>query len=223
MTSSKTISVIIPTLHVTQALQHLLWQLEGPDIIEVLVVSPFKTLDITSLKAHSLCSTQGRGPQIQKGLEHACGDIIWILHADSQLPEHAVKNVLSIMQMKNTSLGAFRIGFRSDNLWLKLFAWLSRFDSVLTTFGDQGFFFRKEHLQALPNLNTYPLMEDVAICAALSKMGKIRKASSAIITSADRFTTYGPLRTQWVNACILFKYWRGAPPIDLYEEYYSQT
>jgi len=216
------ISVIIPTVYPDQALAALVKQLNQPNIFEIIIIKPENTNAVFNLDSNCkwLTAPKGRGSQIQAGLNAAKGDIIWILHDDSCVPEKAVSEIIRIIQDPMTALGCFPLKFNYENLSLKLFAMFSRLTSPWTTFGDQGFFFHHEFKRDLPDLSPYPLLEDVTIYRSLRKKGQIVKARCQIITDAKRFRRMGVWRTQWRNARILWKFRQGVSAKKLYDLYY---
>ena len=220
--TARRISVIIPALTASPSLVALTEQLRCADIFEVLIVSPRKPLNLLTNKVKCLAAKAGRGPQIQAGLKAAQGNIIWILHSDSQIPHGAVASLRAILTRPNVSFGCFQLGFDKSEFWLRLFAWMSRFESAVSTFGDQGFFFNRDLVSRLPDLEDYPLMEDVVMRRELLRLGGAIKSPLVIKTSSARFDRLGPLRTQAENAVFLLKFWCGVSPRKLYEQYYGK-
>jgi len=221
--TTASISVIIPTVQANDVLMALLGQLSEIDIFEIIIIGPEDTE--TAFKFGQNCkwltAPKGRGSQIQAGLDAALGEILWILHADSVLPAHAISEVSRIAQNPFVAMGCFPLKFNHANLSLKLFAAFSRFPSQLTTFGDQGFFFRRKFKDGLPDLSPYPLLEDVILLRALRKKGSIVKARYSITTDAKRFKRLGIWRTQWRNAMTLWKFKKGVSAQQLYKDYYE--
>lgn len=225
-----TISLIIPCYNDTDAVNALLTQIQSFNIDEVIVVDG-GSYDGSQNRVRQfenvilLSSKKGRGRQIATGIASAKCDIIWILHADSQVPVNAISEIKRIMSLPNTAFGCFSLRFDKNALSLKLFAGLSKIDSVLTTFGDQGYFCYKEHCTHFGNGASYPLLEDVVLRRFLLRTtnGRVRKSPAKITTSARRFRRHGPVKTQLLNARILWRYFRGVSPIKLYDEYYRKT
>jgi len=217
-----TISVIIPTTRLDETLKSLLAQLGGMDIFEILIIQPLDSKPVPKLEQNCewLTAPKGRGSQIQAGLDTAQGDILWILHADSIVPNDAVSDIYDIIQDPVTAMGCFPLKFNYPSLSLKLFAAFSHLSTQLTTFGDQGFFFKSTLKDELPDLNPYPLLEDVMLYRALRKKGRIVKAKSSITTNANRFRRLGIWRTQWRNAVTLWKFHKGVSVKKLYDAYY---
>lgn len=177
-------------------------------------------------------SPKGRGSQIQAGITQASADYVWVLHADSHIDTRAPKAIRKILAREATSLGTFTLKFNRAELdektassgarSLALFAWVSRMDSALTTFGDQGFFFRREDYVKLGlDLAQYPLLEDVALRRAFKRRGRVTRSSVPIVTSARRFARRGIWKTQLFNTQILWRYMRGESPSSLYLDYYQ--
>jgi len=223
MNSNPRVSAVIPTLKDTPALQHLLEQLTHQNIFEIIVVQSNKASQkiLPSPRHKLLIAEQGRGSQIQAGLNVATGDIIWILHSDSQLPEDAAQSIRHIMENPNNTMGCFPLVFNSQRLTLRFFAGMTRLESALTTFGDQGFFFRSSQRTTLPDLNQYPLLEDVILRRYLKQKGHIKKAHRPLMTDAKRFLSKGIWKTQARNGWILLRFLFGTSPQKLYDEYYE--
>lgn len=222
------VSVVIPVFKDDAALVKLLKTLSGmnPNEIVIADAEDRTTLpqSLQSISVKHVRAEQGRGPQIAAGMAAATHPLIWVLHADVHPPRQGIKTITEAFQDPTLFLLTFTLRFDRPSVWLSLFAWLARWDSAVSTFGDQGFAFRKSDYEELGlDLNAYPLMEDVALRRALKKRGKTRRSPLKIITSARRFETHGPLKTQGLNLCLLIRYFLGASPDALYERYYHKS
>ncbi len=222
------ISLIIPVYNDGVHLRRLLKPLSALTLKQIIVVDGGSLDDSRSVARQYqhiklLECAKGRGQQIAEGLEQARGDYIWILHADSIIPDNALDHIQRILMRKDTILGCFQLRYDVESVLLKCFAWLSRFDSPLTTFGDQGFFFRKQDVPNPDLLKAWPLLEDVALRRILlrRRKGKVRKSSLLLTTSARRFARHGILKTQLINGWILLRYFCGTDPKKLFREYYG--
>jgi len=229
--SSPEISVLIPTLNEAQALPVLMRQLAGLSLKEIIICDGGSVDNTLACARHEpgvrmVSCTQGRGRQIATGASIATGDILWILHADSQVPTDADRLIRRTLSDPSVSMGCFQLRFDYRHRLLSLYAFLSRFDTVLTTFGDQGYFMRRADYLRVGGCPRWRLFEDVALRQALRTQGRIQKVRDAITTSARRFLRGGILRTQIYNAIFLLRYFMGADPNRLAERYYgdkSQT
>lgn len=224
------ISVIIPVFNDVKCLDRLLKQLSSFDPHDIVVAdggSQDGSQDCARRYPHVrlVQSARGRGCQIANGIQAAMTDTVWVLHADSIIPAHAFIEIDRILSQAGAAMGCFPIAFDSDKLLLSVFAGLSRFDSPWTTFGDQGFFFRRVDYRNDPPLKKWPILEDVRLRKMLKIRhgGKVVKSSVRLKTSARRFLNKGILRTQIRNAWILLRYHMGASPQTLHRAYYCET
>jgi len=225
---SANICVIIPVYNDVGYLRRLLAALAQHDVQEIIVVDGGSNDDSKiSTKRHNqvtlLESAKGRGQQIAHGIASTQAEYIWVLHADSCVAETAAQDIRNILAQNDVALGCFSVKFDVSHPLLALFSWLSRFDSPITTFGDQGFFFRRKDLLAAGGMNTQPLLEDVALRFTLlrHKRGKVSKSNLPLITSSRKFLQHGMFRTQVKNAWTLLRYFCGVDTQKLYNEYYG--
>ena len=225
--SSSNISVVIPALEHNSALDDLVENLTHDSITQIIVVFPISTELQHSTKQYGdrvqfLEAVKGRGGQIQTGIEQSSEDIIFILHADSGVKNADIGEIFKILSISDVALGSFRLQFDRDCWPAKLFAWFTRFDSVFTTFGDQGFFFRRtDFLAAKIDLTENPLMEDVILRRALRRTGRVQKANSCITTSTQRLEKLGFWRGQWINFTLIIQFMFGVNSQQLYRKYYG--
>ncbi|MEP4052399.1 MAG: glycosyltransferase [Litorimonas sp.] len=224
------ISVVIPVYRDDDELSGLLRALDDLPVTEIIIVDGEDRSERPLFHSNPTqniiwqTSKRGRGTQIAAGIAVAISPNIWVLHADCRPVPGSHLEIDRLLADPKTSMTCFPLAFRTGGLSLSLFALLSRIDSPVTTFGDQGFAFRKSDYDGLDlNLSKYPLLEDVALRAACRKLGRIRKARINLPTSARRFESLGIWRTQFRNISILLKYWRGTSPKTLHAEYYQIT
>ena len=223
------LSVVIPVYRDDKELQGLLECLKNLAVDEIIIADGENRpkpdfISRSSRKTKWLNAKCGRGSQIAAGINRAAHPIIWVLHADCRPKAGSELAVRDGLNNQATSLTCFPLSFRTRGLGLSLFAFLSRLESPLTTFGDQGYAFRKSEYDQLDlNLAGYPLLEDVALRAAFKRIGRVTKAAIDLPTSARRFERLGVWKTQVRNIRILLKYWTGTSPKTLHSQYYSPT
>jgi hypothetical protein len=234
------INVVIPIFKDDAALARLLTQLARLDVALIYIIdgegrpnapkniAP-KPLSLAD-KITWLPAPRGRGVQIAQGLDMAINNpncqAIWVLHADSSPDAKAPNDIRQILSTPDTALGMFRLNFGAPRTGYRLFEYFARFDSALTSFGDQGFFFRRDDLAALwPQLKQAliqaPILEDMLIRRALKSRGRVKKSRLKIGSSPRRFERYGLWRTQYRNIMILWRAHLGASPAQLYQSYYN--
>lgn len=217
------ISVIIPTLNEAQRLPVLIEALRKIDDFEIIIAdggSNDATVQIARENADILVACEkGRGTQINAGAARASGDIYWILHADCIPPELSGYEIRRILANPQIRLGAFAIKFDAAHPLLTFYGWASTFDSLLSTFGDQGYFLRAKdfhHLGIMPN---WPLFEDVESRIRIRRFGKIQKSKHRIVTSSRRFLHRGVIVNQLINASLLVQFLFGSDPRWLSHKY----
>src|SRR5438132_3809051 len=96
------------------------------------------------------------------GAQHAHGDILLFLHADTLLPAAGLEAVRGAIQTGAVG-GAFRLAITPPTPALRLVAWgtnlRARFGQL--PYGDQALFMPRQVLEALGGYDEIPLMEDV--------------------------------------------------------------
>lgn len=214
--SHVTISVIIPTLNESAHIGALIGRIESAGFTECIVVdggSRDCTVDIVRARsfARLIESGPGRGPQLNAGAAAATGDTLLFLHADTILPEHAAEDIAAALTEPMVAAGCFRMIFDSTHPLLMLYGWFSRYDCMLTTFGDQAFFMRRAMFDAAGGFPHWPFLEDVEIRQRLLRLGRFIKLKSAVTTSARRYQTEGLIRRQLLNAAIVLLHRCGMP------------
>lgn len=218
--SALRISVIVPTLneaaHLAATVDSIRASLPTAEIIVADGGSSDETPRLAAqLGAHVITSATGRGAQLAAGAAHACGDLLVFLHADTRLPADASAVLDRSFARPEVALGTFRMKFDQAGLLLRASAWLTRFDSVFTRFGDQAIVVRRTFYQELGGFPPWPLFEDVEILRRARRVSRVWSFPAYVTTSARRFRRRGPLRQQWLNTCLLVRFLTGTPPATL--------
>jgi uncharacterized protein len=205
------ISVIIPTLNEEQSIESTLVDLakrHHPD--EVIVVdggSHDRTMAIASRYARVLNVEKGRAVQMNAGAEAAGGDILLFLHADTKLPEAALLKIRKAFQGGRKNSGRFRMSFGHSHPLLRFYEFQTRFQFF--SYGDQGFFVRKELFQKIGGFNVDAPFEDIDFYRRLLKMEKPVIIKEPVITSPRRFLQNGVVKQKFVNIALATMYFSG--------------
>ena len=225
---SQKISIIIPVLDEADCLDRLLPGFKSEEDVEVIVVDGGSS-DATPLilgkypNVHYVHAPKGRGIQLNRGASIARGDIVWFLHADSRLMEGWKQEIIQALSSTQVVAGCFHLQFDDSHWLLRLFAFFSRWNHPLATYGDQGYFMRREVFLRIGGFKDYPILEDLEVQCRLRRLGKWYKSPLALITSARRFKTMGILRQQLKNIGIVSLYLAGASPHWLSRFYKPQS
>ncbi|WP_306789977.1 hypothetical protein [Methylomonas fluvii] len=122
------------------------------------------------------------------------------------------------------SWGRFDVQFDSPQAIFKLIAGMMNARSRLTGIatGDQAIFITRQAFQAVGGFPEIALMEDIAISAALKKLGKPCCLKAKVVTAARRWQQHGILRTILLMWCLRLRYFFGAHPDALAARYYRR-
>lgn len=222
------VSVIIPTYNeskiIAGTLTNLLEQKGNYEIIICDGGSGDDTLHIAKAfpQITIVSSGKGRALQMNAATELAKGDTLLFLHADTLLPENAIQTIEETMTDASIVGGSFFIKFNSSHYLLKFYAWCSKINHTLFTYGDQGIFMRRSLFQSLNGFKPIPIMEDIEIQQRMRKRGKFVKLSLPVVTSARRFVSKGIFYQQWRNILLVFLFILGVSAHTL-KKFYSDS
>ncbi len=212
------ISVVIPALNEERHLASCLRSLSplGAEVIVADGGSYDRTCAIArEMGARVVPSAAGRGIQLRAGAAAASGSALFFLHADSHLAPEVPAVLAGALADPSFTIGTFRLRLDSAHPLYRLYSWFTRFDSLWTSFGDQGIVLRRSLYDRIGGFPSWPILEDVALLRRARRMERIRSLPAEIITSSRRFQQHGIVRQQLRNASILMRYLLGAHPEDL--------
>lgn len=191
------------------------------ELIESLIDSSPSVISVQVIDWQIIESAAGRALQMNAGAELATGDVLLFLHADTQLPNHAIADITSAV--RQAAWGRFDVRLDSSAWMLKVVSqminWRSRLSGIAT--GDQAIFIKKPLFKQLGGYPQQPLMEDIELCKRLKAIGKPACLRSKVITSARRWQQYGTWRTIGLMWHLRFDYWRGVSADNIKQRYYK--
>ena len=225
------LSIVIPTLNEAHNLSVLLDDLTGLKKahapFEVIVVDG-GSHDGTRASAEQHGATlisgeQCRGAQLHAGYLASCGDLIWLLHADSRVDAEAVDVLQSLTNPCVWGWFDLAIGDTSASCGLRLIASTTNLRARLTCIatGDQGIFASRALLREIGGVPNQPLMEDIELSLRLRQAAPPTLVKPRIQTSARRWREKGLLRVTWQNTRLRSAYALGASSEALARRYYS--
>ncbi len=220
------VSIIIPVYNEEKGIvkfQEQLKELQGK--CEILFVdggSTDRTLELIEPGYTVIRSEKGRGKQMNAGARESCGDILFFLHCDSQLPPRPLAEIRRVM--RDHQAGCFGIAFHSRNFFMLTCRVISnhRIKDRKVMFGDQGIFVDRELFFEAGMFPEIPIMEDYQFSLTLKEKGvKLGMAGRRIHTSDRRFPkgTIPKLKLMWkMNR--LRKMYRDGVPIERISDMY---
>ncbi len=221
------LSIIMPVLNEGDGIAAALDALAdlrtlGTELIVVDGGSHDATVEQAQLRADQvILAPRGRALQMNAGAEKASGDVLLFLHADTRLPAKADRVVLNGLDRSRRAWGRFEVKIDGRSPLLPVVAWLMGLRSRLTGIatGDQAIFVRREAFQAVGGFPAIALMEDIAMCKRLKRLGRPLCLRACVTTSGRRWEKNGVLSTILLMWRLRFAYFFGADPKKLARQY----
>jgi rSAM/selenodomain-associated transferase 2 len=222
------ISVVLPVLNEEQSIRGTLQSLIRLTPYEIIVVdggSRDRTLEICKEFAVDVMHAErGRARQMNVGARRASGEVLLFLHADTRLPQSALNDIAAALSDSRYLGGRFDVELEGAHWMLKIVGTLincrSRATKIAT--GDQALFVRREVFDRMGGFPDIPLMEDIAFCRALKRIGGVACLRSRVITSARRWERDGVWRTIFKMWSLKVCYLAGVSPMRL-KRFYADT
>lgn len=222
------ISVIVPILNEAALVPALARRLEmlSAQGLEVLVVDGGSADGGAARLAEQglrvLSSAPGRARQMNRGAAVARGDILLLLHADTELPNHAAARIEAALRDGRHHWGRFDLRIAGRSRWLPMIAfmvnWRSRLTAIAT--GDQAMFVRASVFAEIGGFAEQPLMEDIELCRRLRQAaGRPLCLRRKVVTSGRRWDQNGTWATIFMMWRLRWAYWRGVSAQRLAERY----
>lgn len=238
------VSIIIPTLNEEDALPRTLRLLQRlhPEPLDIIIAdggSTDQTLQVAEavqlcFRALQVvrCPQPGRASQMNAGAAKATGDILCFLHADTTLPDDALR----VMRHTLADPGVVAGGFISIMRGTHTTRWLTSFHNYIKTyyapllfrpylflfkgarllFGDQAIFCLREPFLAVGGYtDTMPIMEEADLLLKLVPFGRIRQVNRVVESSDRRVAKWGFWKANGIFLTIGILWGVGYPPKKL--------
>ncbi len=218
-------SIIVPAFHEGENICDLidcLNRLDSDKNSEIIVVDGAREKDtVGAIRGNhviKISCEEGRARQMNAGASTARGEILIFLHADTELPVHALKKIQSLMGQRRYVGGAFDLGIKSNRFIFRvignLASWRSRLNRI--PFGDQAIFIRREYFDRIGGYKEIPIMEDAELMRRIRKSGdKIWIFQDRVLTSPRRWEKEGVVYCTLRNWTLQVLYRLGVSPNKL--------
>ncbi len=164
---------------------------------------------------------RGRARQMNEGAQHAAGDILLFLHADTTLPDNADRLVVEALAAPGRCWGRFDVRIEGAQRLLRLVAAMmnrrSRMSGIAT--GDQAMFVRRLAFHDVGGFPDIVLMEDIGLSKRLKRIAPPVCLAERVVTSGRRWEKHGVLRTVLLMWRLRAAYALGADPAELARRY----
>jgi rSAM/selenodomain-associated transferase 2/rSAM/selenodomain-associated transferase 1 len=216
--ASRSVSVIIPTLHEAEHLPLTLKHATAGQSFEIIVADGGSRDDTLRIaEAHGACAVTcmpNRARQMNAGAGLARGETLLFLHADTWLPEHWHDITRAALRQPDVVGGAFRFKIRDPFRGCRLIESTTNLRSRLwrMPYGEQALFVRRWAFDELGGFADLPIMEDYEFVRRLRRFGRLALLDAAALTSGRRWQRLGFLRTTLINKLVILGYHGGVPP-----------
>lgn len=222
----QTVSIIVPVFNESLCMPDVLARAQAlvsptVDIVFVDGGSTDNTLALVkSAGLPAITSPKGRAWQMNAGAAQARGDVLLFLHADTQLPEDALRSIAAHL-IHPVCWGRFdvRIAGRARMLAVvaQMMNWRSRYSGIAT--GDQALFMTRDAFNTIGGFPEQALMEDIEASIQLKKLSRPACISSHVTTSGRRWETRGVWATIFLMWRLRWAYWCGQNANELAKRY----
>lgn len=208
------LSIIIPTLNEAENIERLVNRLRScshSKFSEIIVVDA-GSVDNTQELARKAGATvllsprKGRAPQMNFGVKHSKGDILYFVHGDSLPPEDYYQSIKT--NIKNGSqIGGFRFKFESDKKILAFNNWTTQFNKIFVRGGDQTMFIQRDLFEELNGFDeNFQIMEEYDFIERAQKKTPYIVIQKDVLVSARKYDTNSWLRVQTANVIVFSMY-----------------
>jgi len=223
-------SIVIPVYNeqeiINQTIGHTRMICEGHDY-EIIVVdgNPSKNTieSIKDKEVIKIVSERGRGRQMNAGASASKKDILLFLHADTKLPDNALKKISDVILNNRFVGGAFDLGIESDRYIYRIIEKIVYYRTRITKipYGDQAIFIKKDFFKEMNGYKEIPIMEDVELMLRIKRLKKnIFIIPDKVKTSSRRWEKEGIIYCTLRNWLLIILFFLGFPPEKLVKYYY---
>lgn len=219
---TKFISVIIPTLNEEKNVRCLVENIQkyGQKYIAEIIVVDGGSTDNTVQVAKEIGATvvvnspRGRAVQMNTGATRAAGQVLYFVHADTQVAESFADDIHQAIQ-EGYQAGGYRFRFDSDRWLLKINSYCTRFDSLFVRGGDQTLFVTTALFNSLGGFDErYVIMEEYDFLRKMWKSHRklFKLIPKEVVVSARKYETNSWLSVQLANLVAVLQFKMGRNP-----------
>ncbi len=220
-----TLSIIIPTYNEAENIAATLMHLKKGAPQAQLIVSDGGSTDATLQLAQAagalalLSPAKGRAGQMNWGVQHATGSVLYFVHADCKPPLSFATDIAAALA-QGFNCGSYRFRFDSRKFLLKVNAFFTRFNFLFFRGGDQSIFVTKALFECVGAFKKEMLiMEDYDFLQRIWKHGRFKLVPKSTLVSARKYDNNSWLRVQRANLKVVRMYRRGASQQAMIQTY----
>lgn len=216
------LSAVVPTLNEARVLPRLLAGLRR-EADEIVIADGGSTDGTLGLAEGAVIaqSQPGRGPQLNAGAAAATGDVLWFVHADSEIPPGAGDAIRHAA--RQSEWGCFSARIVSEDPRLRFCGrWMTlRARRGGSCSGDMGMWMRRAFFEQLGGFQPWPALEDLDLADRARARAPIAVLPLRLGSSARRWESEGVGRTILRMWAVRGGYRLGLDPLSLVRWYRS--
>lgn len=171
-------------------------------------------------------STRGRARQMNHGALAASGDVLLFLHSDTMLPTGWHGMIDEAMSDAGCIGGGFMKKYDQETLLLwayRLVVGLVRTRLLKNLVGTNAIFVRRPVFMKMGMYPPMPILEDVGLCDAMKKTGRLAIVTRPVICSSRRYHEQGVWKHIRLAAKVLLLYRSGKVGLDHLTTVYAKS
>jgi len=221
------LSIIIPVLNEEANIRQVVERLcEGGKNYaqEILVVdggSEDQTVELAACAGARVIRAprRGRAAQMNHGARHASGDVLYFVHGDT-LPPLSYADDLRQAVEAGFSVGCFRLKLDSQNPFLRINAFMTRFPFMWCRGGDQTLYVTREVFDELDGYREdFIIMEEYDFIERARGRYPFRIIPKNVLASARKYEANSYLQVQFANMIVFNMFRMGFSQQSMKETY----
>lgn len=220
--NTKFISVIVPTLNEEKNVYNLINRLQKHGdcyVLEIIIVDGGSTDNTVCIAQEAGAvvvpnAPRGRAIQMNLGAARAAGEVLYFVHADTQVAESFADDIYQAIQ-EGYQAGGYRFRFDSDRWLLKINSYCTRFDALFVRGGDQTLFVTSALFNSLGGFDErYVIMEEYDFLRKMWKSHRklFKLIPKEVVVSARKYETNSWLSVQLANLVAVLQFKMGRSP-----------
>lgn len=207
------ISVIIPTYNEHEHIHYCLTHLIDKGSMEIIIAdSPNSNLGMEAISdefdcVYLRCKKAGRNHQMNEAAKKAKGNVLYFVHADTQVKHNYVKDINEALN-KGVELGCYRYKFdKYPNPLMYINSYFTKFPMLWCRGGDQTLFVKEEVFKSLNGFcQQHTIMEDYDFLKRSYQNYNFAIIPKDVIVSSRKYDKNGYLKVQWANFTVMRKW-----------------
>lgn len=219
------VSIVVPVLNeeatIPASVSRLCRDFPNCELVVVDGGSTDATAELAALHATVVHSERGRARQMNEGARHCTGEVLWFIHADTEIDSSALDQIRAALADPHVVGGGLTLRFDRRSPGLDYLAYTSnaRARHLRHIFGDQAMFVRRDVFDELGGFPDLAIMEDLEMSRRLDRRGRLTLLPATSTASARRLVEHGVWRMILFMQYLKLLYFAGVDPERIRRRY----